>query len=496
MNKCSLENIYNTAIENWRLKKGIGTILLPAPLNPHEVILKVLEKIYERNPKSDVLIVTKDFASRNEIVYSLTHASDEDNNKEFRELIDKKYLRLYSHDFLTRWNYRDKFNLCIVCGINDYTANMKKVFELSIFKLVILSNIIEDVNTKTRLYKDIPLVDEVLPNELLAINLNSPIEEERIGITISDENEAKLLKRYDEYIQQSIAIFGSFDIMEQCRKGNTSLNISSTTIREQIAHENGWSKDLDMDVPINVLIDKTYNPNALLERAENTYEIIRKRSQLVTDNKSKLIKILEICLANKGKKILIVSKRSEFASAITEYLNKNIPNTGKTNLDGDIFDTDQPVFRTYPVCANFHDKVEKVPAWDDRGRPILIKSGAEKGKQKMMGSKAQKNENQRLFNEGYITILSTNNAVDKSLKCVIDLMIITSPICDTIKELKYRLDGVQFNSTPNKIIKLYCKNSIEEKALNKEQPNEFHKIVNNSEISSSFDENNGVVIVD
>lgn len=496
MAKSRLEDIYNTAIEKWRENKCIGSILLPSPLNTHEVVLKILQKVYERDPTSNVLIVVKDFKSRGELIYSLTHGGDEDNDKEFRELIDKKILRVYTQDFLTKWNFRDNFKICIINDINDYTLNMQKVFNLSRFKLVILTAFVNDTKKRAELYKVAPLVNEFKDSELLAINLSSPVEETQIAVTITDNKEVELIKKYDDYIYQSVTIFGNFDNMLQAKNGNRKLNISGASIREQIAKDNGWSKDLDMNIDINVQLDSYYNPNALLERSEVTFDIIRKRTQLLTDNKSKLETILSICLENKDKRILIISKRGEFAKEITDYLNANIPNTGKVEIEGDIFDTDKPVFRTHPICADFHDKVDKVPAWTKDGKPVIYKSGANKGMQKLLGADAQKTENQRLFNEGYIKILSTTNAADKSLKCVIDLLIITSPFCDTIKEIKYRLNGMQFNSLPNRIIKLYCKGTVEEKQLSKESPSEFHKIVNNNKLNGTYEENLGLVVVD
>lgn len=496
MSKSKLIEIYETTVQKWRLNKGIGTVLLPSPLNAHEVVLLVLQKMYERSPTLSIMIVVKDFKARNELIYSLTHTEDNENNEEFRQLIDAKTLRVYTHDFLTRWEFRDKFELCIFININDYTVNMEKVFELSHYKLVILNKLIEDNKRRSILYAKVPLINTFKDSELMAINLNSPVEETRIAVTITNENELNQLERYNEYIAQSVSIFGDFNNMTFARIGNTQLNISGATIREEIAKENGWSSNLDMSIEINRQIDSIFNPNILLERSELTFDIMRKRSQLLTDNEAKLEKLLSICLENKDKRILIVNKRAEFAAKVTEFLNNNIPNTGKTEIEGDIFDTDKPVFRTYPLCANYHDKVDKAPAYDKYGKPILIKSGMNKGQQKMMAAKAQNSENERLFNEGYITILSTNNSPDKGLKCVIDLLIITSPICDTIKELKYRLSGVQFNSLPNKVIKLYCRNTLEERSLSKEPQNEYHQIVNNSEINTVYDENSGVMIVD
>ena len=67
-----------------------------------------------------------------------------------------------------------------------------------------------------------------------------------------------------------------------------------------------------------------FNPTSLEERANTAYNIMRERKNLLTDNYSKFDTILDL-LNNqlKGKKVLIVSKRGEFAAAITECLLEN-----------------------------------------------------------------------------------------------------------------------------------------------------------------------------
>lgn len=495
MNDSKLLKIYEKAIEQWRINKGVGSILLHPPLNTHEVVIKVLQRLYEKNESAKVLIVVKNFNERSEIVYSLTHGGDKDNDEEFRHLIDNKQLKIYTHDFITTWNYGDLFDLVVVLKLNNYTDNVKKVFNLTKFKLMILTSQIEDTAKRAALYKECPSINVISDNDLSAISLNSPVEETRIAVDLVDKEDIDNLKKYDEFISQTNSIFGSFDMMNKARVGDPTLNISAASIREDIARENGWSRDLDTSVDIYAQIDAMYNPVALLERSEVTFDIIRKRTNILANNKAKLEKILSLCLEHSDKKILIVSKNSSFATEITNYLNSHIPNVGKTEIEGTIFDTDKPVLRTYPIAGSYHLDIEKVPAYDKYGNPKYIQTGIDTGKPKMMGAQAQKTENARLFNDGYIKVLSANNAVDKALNCIIDLMIITSPFCDTIKELKFRLRGVQFSSTPNKIIKLYMKSTSEEKQLIKEVPTAYHTIVNNCEINSSYDENLGAIVV-
>lgn len=114
--------------------------------------------------------------------------------------------------------------------------------------------------------------------------------------------------------------FGDLKTIEKCKYGDEVLNISATEFRNNIAKQNGWRHDLDTNIAFYKQIDDIYNPNILEEKARNFYSIAKLRRDLCTDNVDKLSVINDICNANKDKKILIVSKRGEFAAQITKFL--------------------------------------------------------------------------------------------------------------------------------------------------------------------------------
>ena len=80
MNKAG--EAFENAILHWRDAQGIGTALIPAPLNDKVMILGVLQRIYARSPTCKTLIITNNFQERQDIIEFLTHQEDEDNNKE------------------------------------------------------------------------------------------------------------------------------------------------------------------------------------------------------------------------------------------------------------------------------------------------------------------------------------------------------------------------------------------------------------------------------
>ena len=225
---------------------------------------------------------------------------------------------------------------------------------------------------------------------------------------------------------------------------------------------------------MNVLIC-LYNPNNLRERATQTYEVIRNRTNLVADYEGKLDKVLELVKAHSEDKILIISKRGEFANKVTSYLNNNS-------------ETD--------ICGNYHNKVDNIDAIDIDGNPIYYKSGPEKGKRKAMAAKAQMTLNEKRFNLDRINCLSLSNAPDKSLCVDVDIIIITSPLCEDIKSYLYRLADVNIRAGKIKLFSIFCKHTIEQTKLFNKPMTETHTIVNKCEFDADDRNKSDFLIVD
>lgn len=474
MNKAG--EAFENAILHWRDVQGVGTALIPAPLNDKVMILGVLQRVYARSPTCKTLIITNNFQERQDIIEFLTHQEDEDNNKEFKSIIDNKYIKVFTVDYITR-NFSNYVPfLTIVYHPETFNGGVLSCVNVSRFKLVVLNKLLSNYEDMTTIYKVCPLLDDFKANEVEEIRLSLPVEEMQIGVTIDADSETyKFIKFCDEYISTSISIFGSFDVMQQARTGNNALNISANQICAQIAQENGWNENLDMSIEFNVQLDDLYNPMNLKERASQTYEKIRQRSQALSDYDAKLDEILKIVEENFDKQILVINKRGEFASRVTDYLNNMSECT---------------------ICGNYHDRVEKVPMLDDKGRKVYYKSGAKKGEPRYMGADAQKTRNEQLFREGILRVLSTNNAPDKDLCVDVDIIIITSSQCESIKSYMYRLSNIRYKEGYIKLFTLYCKDTMEQRLMDNRELANNHRIVNNCENDAILENNSDFVIVD
>lgn len=469
------EELIESAIETWRLNKGIGTAVVPSNLNDKVLMYQLLCKIYTRSPTCDTLIVVTSFKDRTDIIEFLTH-QDEENDAEFKKLIAERYIKILTADYIKLTGYIKKCYLFIGYRLEDLISLVNWQLEHSKFKLVILNKLFKNNEDSAKLYKVCPVLDTFKQTQLEQLRMSTPVEEMYCPIDLVEGSEDKrLYDYYSEYIETSINIFGSFDVIKQARIGDSATNISSAMICYQIAKENGWNEHLNMDIEYNRQTDEMFNPNNLKDRATQVYEIIRNRTQLVADYPGKFERILDIVHENEGKKILIINKRGEFASKVTDYLN---------NLS------------EHNICGNYHDKVDNVPAVDIYGNPIYIKSGSKAGERRMYGAKAQKSLNEQLFNIGKINVISTNAAPDKDLNIEVDVVIITSPLCESIESYLYRLSKVRFKDDKVKLYSLFCKNTIEEKQLLNKPTTDTHEIVNKDEISATAENNYAFFIAD
>lgn len=455
-------------IAEWHKAKCNGSIMIGEDINPAHLVAVVLSKVYKKNPDYDTSIVVDDFDIGGKII---------DQFKVVDSLLlgklKEKRIKIRMNMYLQSKANEIHPPLCILYKPKDYREQVEYYYSKCKFHLTILDKLITNVKESVNLYKVAPLLNYVQPKIKRNVQKRPPvIEEYLIPISLSDIDKPRLDK-YNKFINESIAIFGNFDMLDKARRGDSNTNQSAMSICEQIANANGWDLHLDMSLPYNVDIDSMYNPNTLFERASSTYEMIRKRTELLADYERKLPKIASI--VNEHSNTLIINKRGEFAKKVTNYINNE---------------------NDHEICGDYHNHLEPIEAVDVNGNPVYYKSGSKIGQRKFMAAKAQMTLNNQLYNIGSLKALSANSAPNKDLSCNVENVIITSPFCDTIEEYIKRLDKVNFNPNGVKLYTLYIKDSIEEIRLNKRTISSNHIIVNKSENNVSYDENNDVIVVD
>lgn len=460
MNK--LDNIYEDIALKWKNNKGIGSVYCINPLNYAKLTCNIIQKVLYKKEDSKIFIVVKDYNSRRDIVDIL------DKNK-----IDRKHISINSIDYI-KVNYKYDYDLIIVANVNTFSNKLKYLKEHTRFMLMIMTvNNIYNYDID-EIHKLLPLINiENSTEEIKKINLCSPVKEIHIGVDLNNEDKNSYDKQ-SSYINNIMTIIDNVDNIKYIKYGNNKLNLSAAQVRYNIAKNNGWSENLDMNIEFNKQIDDAYNPNALLDKVNSLIELIKLRRNLATDNINKINKIIEILNTeeNKDKKFIIISKRGEFAANLTKELNNN-------NIK----------------CGDYHDCIEDKMAVDNNGIPILIKSGPNKGQPKILKSKAISSLNLELYLNDNIQILSTKNSSLNGLNLVVDGMIITSPICEDIYSIKCRFDRIDFTNTPNIVYVLYSNSTIEQKQLLNRDRYSFVEIINETEKIISYDENSGDIIL-
>lgn len=467
------EELLEQAVLQWGSKEyhGCGTAIIPPSVDARAMILSLLERMYVRSPTMTTRIIVNNFDDRQSIIDYLTTQENNENNNEFRNLIKSKNIIIVTADWFEKTNVMFRDYLIITYNVNDLGSKSLFRIKTAKFKLIITNGIFANEDLKYNIEKVAPIISSLANGALDSLRTSTPVEEIRIPVSIPEDSEdKKLLDFYCEKIRISLTIFESFDNIAAARIGKGNLTANDVCI--DIAQRNGWNTNLDMSVEYNRQLDNMYNPNNLRELASKTYDMIRERSSLLSDYKAKLDVILDILsnpeYSDYTDKVLIISKRGEFATTITNYLNNKF---GKE------------------VCANYHNKMESVEATDIDGNPIFVKSGVNKGHRKIYAAQAQRTFNNTKYNANKINILSCANSIDEALTGEVKMIIITSPMCKDIESYLYKLSQLKFPLNKVMMISLYVTNTIEEERFSSKMLNSTHTIIkdsNNENNSSDF----------
>lgn len=421
-------------VEGFRVNKGKASCYAFHPLKPEGIVTMFVYLHRQKRTDTSIFIVTRDYNERIRIKEALEKC----------ELIDKVTILTKTY---IRKDYNYNYTFTIVIGCNDDYGLLMHLSNQSKFTFNILTEYNKSGIFNDWISKNLPVIKtNINTNDIIKDRYKLPVEERHISVLLSDEDN-ELCNKYDEYIKSSMSIFGSFDNADKCRTGDIQLNISAGQFRYNLAIENGWSETLDTTIEFNKRIDDVYNPNSLFERASTLYNIIRERSNLITDNNAKLAIIVDIIKQNPNKKILIVSKRGEYANTVANYINEN----------------------TEFVCGEYHDCIPEQYLKDENGEYIVYKSGENKGKRKVFKSRALSTMALNAFNSTdnsqSINLLSIKNSSDTELKTAIDIVIFTSSICLTSVEFIQRYNNIEFINNPIPVYVIYCDNTIENKTL-------------------------------
>lgn len=455
------EKYVKEVINGFQLNKGKGSVYCFPPISFADVVVSIIDQFYVRYANTQVFIVVDSYTTRKSILDKIEKERTANSSKEYN-------VKILSADYI-KPAYKYEYKLVITVGINDNAELIAFLTTQAKFMLSILTKNIMDTEFISNIRSFLPSINVTISNvSVRNDSIYSPVEEYRVAVSLSPDDQT-MYDKCSEYISTSVSIFGDLSNIEKCKFGDDKLNITSAEFREMIARDNGWSSTLDTSIDWSKQIDEVYNPNVLFERANNFYNITKQRRDLVTDCNEKLEAVLRICEEHKDKTILIVSKRGEFASKITNYINEF----------------------SELLCGDYHDAIEdKIAVDDNTGLPILIKSGNKKGQPKIMGSQAISTLNMKRFNDSIIKVLSIKYSSNVKLQIAVDVVIFTSPLVDGIIPFKTRFTDIVFKTTPTLTYKVYCRGTVENKHLNNQKESSLITVIEDNDNFIGYSETN------
>ena len=135
------DEIFENAALNWRDNKGVGTAFVPAPLNDKVLVYDILTRLYARSPTSTTVIIVNEFATRREMIEFFTTTGNEENDKEFKNLIDFKLIRIFTLQFLATGGWNSVSTLCIWYRPEEYRDGAAIYINRCKYKLVVLNKL-------------------------------------------------------------------------------------------------------------------------------------------------------------------------------------------------------------------------------------------------------------------------------------------------------------------------------------------------------------------
>ena len=193
------DELFDDALEEWKNNKGRGTAIITYPLDDRCMIYNTLLKVYNKNPETTTVIVLESFTERSSIIDFLTKQEDEENNNEFKQLIESKKIKTLSADYIEQSKFRMNPDLCITYHIEKLEHYVELMLRFAKFRLTIINHVMHEVSKLNTLYELCPILDAFKQSSVETIRLSTPVEEMQIGVEIpADNKEYELLKYYDE----------------------------------------------------------------------------------------------------------------------------------------------------------------------------------------------------------------------------------------------------------------------------------------------------------
>lgn len=429
------------AVDLWG-SKGKGTLEYCMRFGKTYTGILIIQKLLSKRPDALVYIVTP---------------SDYIRNNWFDELVKHNILNVYVKTCNEVLNLDSTINvdLLVVDEIHKYTSDERlKIIRGEIIKYrwnLGLTGTFPTGKIGDEISKYFPIIDTITEHEALQNKWISNFVEYNYGLKLSDEDKYRYLQ-YSIPIRETLDLFkgtsklysffkDDYDVLTSCFAGKKTKSgyIQAKTIRQDLASKKGWSTELPLTNDYNRMIEDNWNPIIIEQNARKFNDIVRKRNDIINNNRVKLRAVIDIC--NRFKLTTIIFNEStDFADIIADEL----------NIDGLV-----------AIC--YHSNIESKFLLDKDGNQMYTLTG----KPKKVGKVCIKKEALEGLKNGKYRVLSTAKALDEGLDVPnIELVITTA---GTTNPLQYKQRNARGKTVDiynpdkvTKIINLYFTNFVDD----------------------------------
>lgn len=436
----------------WRNKKGIGTLEWVQRFGKtYGAIMFIINPHLEKGENNSIHVIVP-----SEIIAKQWR----DNLLSFGEYNSR--VKISTASYISSNKITDEVTLLVVDELQKFTTpDRKAMIDGTLIKhtyrLGLTGTYPRDVDWIQELY---PIVDTITEEEAIANNWVSNFIEYNILLQMSDKDKFRY-QQHSAPITETLELFkgkswllmrgekerlveGDYELIDACYRGFKTIDLYGVStyvtydkICNALAYKLGWHTQLDITIPENAELHKTWSPNAIHVRAKNFNNSIRARNEILINSTIKLHLVGEIVAKNQVSTICF-NESTAFADAICDYVNARFG----------------PNYR----AACYHSKIDsRTMINPETGDYYKFTTGDRKGLPKILGKDAIKKIVIDGTKNGVYHFISTAKALDEG----VDIPIIEQVICTggTTNPLTYAQRIARGKTidvyNPNKITKIF-----------------------------------------
>lgn len=270
-----------------------------------------------------------------------------------------------------------------------------------------------------------PVIAKIEEEESIENGWTSPYNEYNVRLEFSDADKQEYVERtipirdtlrkwngvYKrfQYSKGDYMFNNDLDLILSCFRGKSTPYgyVKGETIRNSLSTKMGYNEQLDLSTDYGIKTHRNWSPSGILEASKTFILNMDYRNELLVDNNTKLSAVRMILDKFKDKTSIVFNGNINFAEAVKNVAIHNIKDYS---------------------AVTYHSKLRNQPLIDQNtGRPILYKSGKNKGAIRLFGQKMILNDILEGVTSGRYDMISVVNTFNEGVDIPnLDLVVTTS----------------------------------------------------------------------